>query len=219
MHLWRQLIDQATTMLNLLHPSHINPRLSADAQINGAFDYNTTTFAPPGSQFLVHKKVGKQKTWAPHGVDGWYLVQVPDHYRCHRVNITKTAFEQLANTVQFLPSHCNMPKTSSADSSTEAPTALTAALLNPIPSTPFANIGNKQCKPWNNLQTFFRPKHPMMHIVWGCPAVRNSPTPTTWRNHLWGWWHQLSPHCTNTHYAHNNQPTQLFFQFHIKQME
>jgi hypothetical protein len=47
MHLWCQLIPQATTTLNLLRQSHINPRLSAEAQLNGAFDFNTTPLAPP----------------------------------------------------------------------------------------------------------------------------------------------------------------------------
>ena len=49
MHLLCRIIDQATTTLNLLRPSCINPRLSAEAHLNGAFDYNTTPFAPPGS--------------------------------------------------------------------------------------------------------------------------------------------------------------------------
>ena len=49
MHLWCRLIDQATTTLNLLRPSRINLSLSAESQLSGAFDYTTTTFAPPGS--------------------------------------------------------------------------------------------------------------------------------------------------------------------------
>jgi hypothetical protein len=43
MHLWCRLIHQCTQTLNLMRPSRINPRLSAKAQLNGAFDYNKNT--------------------------------------------------------------------------------------------------------------------------------------------------------------------------------
>jgi hypothetical protein len=40
LHLWCCLIDQATTTINMLRQSRINPLLSAEAQLNGAFDFN-----------------------------------------------------------------------------------------------------------------------------------------------------------------------------------
>jgi hypothetical protein len=80
MHLWCHLIDQATTTLNLMRPSCINPRLSAEAQLNGAFDYNHTPFAPPGTRVLVHEKVGQRRTWDTKGIDGWYLGRAYEHY-------------------------------------------------------------------------------------------------------------------------------------------
>jgi hypothetical protein len=45
MHLWCRLIPQATTTLNLLRALRINPRLSAEAQLNGAFNFNRTPLA------------------------------------------------------------------------------------------------------------------------------------------------------------------------------
>eukprot|EP00957_Ditylum_brightwellii_P152663 11620449-Ditylum_brightwellii.AAC.1 len=50
MHLWDTLIPQALLTLNLMCPSHLNPRLSAEAQMNGAFDFNQTPLAPPGTR-------------------------------------------------------------------------------------------------------------------------------------------------------------------------
>jgi hypothetical protein len=70
MHLWCRLIAQATTMLNLLRPACLNPRLSAEAQLNGAFDYNRTPLAPPGTKVLVHETPANRRTWDPHGVGG-----------------------------------------------------------------------------------------------------------------------------------------------------
>ena len=40
LHLWYRLLQQAPLTLNLLQPSRINPQLSANAQLNGAFDFN-----------------------------------------------------------------------------------------------------------------------------------------------------------------------------------
>ena len=49
LHLWDRLIPHATLTLNLLRPSRLNPRLSAEAKLNGAFDFNRTPLAPPGT--------------------------------------------------------------------------------------------------------------------------------------------------------------------------
>ena len=45
LHLWDRLVNHATITLNLLRPSKLNPKLSAYAQLYGAFDYNKKTFA------------------------------------------------------------------------------------------------------------------------------------------------------------------------------
>eukprot|EP00957_Ditylum_brightwellii_P018819 1414291-Ditylum_brightwellii.AAC.1 len=55
--LWCRLLPRATLTLNLLIPLHINPRLSAEAQFNGAFDFNQNTVST-----TRHKSVSTQKT-------------------------------------------------------------------------------------------------------------------------------------------------------------
>lgn len=64
-HLWDRLLPQATITLNLLHKSRINPKLSAYAQIYGAFDFNATPMAPPGTRVLIHEKSNQRGTWEP----------------------------------------------------------------------------------------------------------------------------------------------------------
>jgi hypothetical protein len=54
---WCRLIDQVTITLNLLRPSHLNPKLSAEAQLNGAFDFNKPPLAPPDTKLLIHEKL------------------------------------------------------------------------------------------------------------------------------------------------------------------
>jgi len=56
LYLWCYLIPQAILTLNLLCSSRINPNLSAHAQLHGAFDFNSTPLAPPGTEVLIHEK-------------------------------------------------------------------------------------------------------------------------------------------------------------------
>ena len=144
MHLWYRLLPNATTTLNLLRPSAINPRIPAKAQLNGAFDYNRTPLAPPGAMIIAYVTPDGCLTWDPHGLDGWYIGYAPEHYRCHRVYITKTRAKRIARTVDFFPYLYAMPKTSSVDAAMEAALDLTNALQNPHPITPFANVGHAQ---------------------------------------------------------------------------
>ena len=62
LHLWDRLIPHATLTLNLLCPSRINPRLSAEAQLNGAFEFNRTPLEPPGTQVVVHETIDNRRT-------------------------------------------------------------------------------------------------------------------------------------------------------------
>ena len=103
LHLWCRLLPLATTTLNLMRPSRINPKLSAYELLNGIFDYNKTPLAPPGCKVIVHENRDQRGTWDPHGVPGWYLGSSNDHYRCHRVYIPKTKSERIAKTVRFSP--------------------------------------------------------------------------------------------------------------------
>ena len=59
MHLWCRLVKQAITTINLLRKSNINPRLSAKAQLNGAFDYSSMPSAPPGCKVVIYENPEK----------------------------------------------------------------------------------------------------------------------------------------------------------------
>ena len=184
LHLWCRLIEQATTTLNLLRPSRINPRLSAEAQLNGAFDYNKTPLAPPGTRVLIHETPQNRRTWAAHGIEGWYLGRAAEHYRCYRVYATKTASERIASTVEFFPFHSVMPKTSSADAARDAASDLTHALLNPTPATPFAALGESQLHALRQLARIFavavdNPTVPVPRVVNTPPALPQLTPPVT----------------------------------------
>ena len=81
LHLWCRLLPQATQTLNLLRRSRINPQLSAEAQLNGAFEYNRTSMPPPGTRVLIHETLKQRRTWYFHGKEGWYIGTATLHYR------------------------------------------------------------------------------------------------------------------------------------------
>jgi hypothetical protein len=131
MNLLCRLICQAKITLNLLCASRINPRVSAYAQLSGAFDYNTTPLAPPGIKCIIHEKPGQQGSWAPHGIKGWYVGPAMEHYRCWTIHVTSTNSERIGDTVEFFPQYTKVPRLSSADAATYATHDLIYTLQHP----------------------------------------------------------------------------------------
>ena len=70
MHLWCRLISQAVLTLILLRTSNIIPKISAEAQLNGNFDYNITLLAPYRTGLVAHGKPSQQGSWSIHGSIG-----------------------------------------------------------------------------------------------------------------------------------------------------
>ena len=101
LQLWDKLLEQTKLTLNLLRPSHLNPRMSAEAIMNGPFDFNRTPIAPLGTKVLVHEKPAVRGTWAPHAINGWYVGPARQHYRCYTVYIPSTKGTRQSETVKF----------------------------------------------------------------------------------------------------------------------
>lgn len=136
LHLWDRLLPQAILSLNLLRGSRINPKLSAWAQVFGAYDFNRTPIAPPGIRVLVHEKPSVRKTWSPHAVDGWYIGPALESYRCYQVWIWETRSTRICDTLEWFPSKVTMPLASSADIIRAAANDIIAALQNPSHGSP-----------------------------------------------------------------------------------
>ena len=137
LHFWCRLLPQSIVTLNLLHPSRLNPTLSAHAQLHGLFDFNATTFEPPGTKAIVHLKPTIRKSWAPRGQYGWYIDRAKDHYRCYNIYIPETRAIIQPDKVEFIPHNCKIPFRSSAGNATIAATELIHALRNPAPAAPY----------------------------------------------------------------------------------
>ena len=135
-HLWDKLLPQAELTLNLLRNSRVHPHLSSYQHICGNFDFNRTPLAPPGTKVVLHEKPSKRASWAPHGLDGWYVGPALDHYRCYQVYVPSTRSLRIVDTIEFFPHHVPLPHTSSTDILHRAATDLIDALKNPHPATP-----------------------------------------------------------------------------------
>ena len=65
--LWDRLLDQATSTLNIIHKSIINPNLSTNEQLLGIFNFNCKLFVPPERRILVLVRPENRATYYPHG--------------------------------------------------------------------------------------------------------------------------------------------------------
>ena len=101
LHLWCRLLPQGLMTSNLLRQSRTNPKLSAYVVMEGWHDYSDNPVAPPRIKVVIHEKSTVRKTWAPHGVEGWYLGPATEHYRCCRVYASKIGGERLSDAVDF----------------------------------------------------------------------------------------------------------------------
>ena len=73
LHLWDRLLPQAELTLNLLRPSRINLKLSANMRLKDVFNFDVMPLAPPSTKVLIHDKASMRASCAPHGSLGWYV--------------------------------------------------------------------------------------------------------------------------------------------------
>ena len=136
MNLSYRLLEQAQFTLNMLRPSTQNTKISAHAMMEKLFDFNKTYLAPLGIKVIVNRS----STWGQHGVQGWYIVFVVEHYRCYKFCIPNTISELIADTVQLFSDNTIMLGISSSDAFTHAATNLISALENTAPANRFCGL-------------------------------------------------------------------------------
>jgi hypothetical protein len=156
LELWDKLIPQSVITLNLLRRSRINPQLSAYAQVFGAFDFNKTPLAPPGTQVLVHEKPIVRQSWDPRAIDAWYIGPAMKHYRRYRVWIWNTRSERVADTLTWFPTRVIMPTISSLDLAMAAANDFIKALQHPAAGSPLAPATDSQVGALKQLADIFQ---------------------------------------------------------------
>ena len=140
---WDELIPQAEMTLNMMRSSRINPVISAYQQLCGKYDYASHPLTPPGMRVVAHVKPAQKESWAPHGLDGYYVGPALDQYRCYKVWITKTQTSRITDTVAWHPHNITIPGLSPIDVLVAAITDLTQALIT-FQKSPPDLLKNKQ---------------------------------------------------------------------------
>ena len=67
---WDRCVPQSQRSLNMMRPCRINPKLSADAFLEGQHNYNAIPFPPSGWRMLMFKSPNQISSWGLHEVDG-----------------------------------------------------------------------------------------------------------------------------------------------------
>ena len=89
---------------------------------------------------------------------GYFIGPAKHHYRNYEVYILTTRGVKTTDTIEFIPKHIQMPKTSSEDRLAEATENLIEILQKSHPPTPFLDQGTKTNDTIKELQKIFKPR-------------------------------------------------------------
>ena len=153
---WDLLLPQCDATLNLLRASRRQPKLSSYACLNGAYDFNRMPLAPPGTKVVIHETPDQRDSWAPHGVQGWYIGPATEHYRCHKCYIPSTAGIRDALTLDWFPKQVPFPKVSTEDYLRQTASDMLAILANKEQTNkiPSLSYGSEITNAYTKIATF-----------------------------------------------------------------
>jgi hypothetical protein len=97
--LWDKLATQVQDSINLLRCLHITPDKMA-------YQY---PLAPLRTRAIICKDLDTWASWAPHGLDAWYLGPSKDHYPCHHYDVLETKGYRISGSADLFPQHCKEP--------------------------------------------------------------------------------------------------------------
>jgi hypothetical protein len=155
LHLWNRLFPQAILTLNLLLRSQMNPKLSANVQVHGQFNFNTHPIGPPGTKVLIHDKAKNRASWAPHAAEGWYIGPALEHYRCYLIYSAKSRSAQIANTLTWFPTKVPFPFPNDSECLTAALNNIKTTLQMPTSDGAIPIANNTQSSKLQRLLTIF----------------------------------------------------------------
>jgi hypothetical protein len=105
--LWDKLTPQVLDSIKLLRQSRVNPNHSAYEALKGPYNWNCYPMAPLGTKAIIYEDSNTHASWAPHGLDAWFLGPSKDHYRCHLYFVPETRGYRISGSVDLFPHHCS----------------------------------------------------------------------------------------------------------------
>jgi hypothetical protein len=79
-------------------------------------------------------------TWAPHGVEAWYVGPAMDHYRMYKVWVVATRQIRVVNQLHWFPQKIAMPIATNLDMIRATLEDLKIAIAAPQSDTPIGNL-------------------------------------------------------------------------------
>ena len=136
--LWDTLLTQAELFLNHLLSHRPNPNiLSAYEGLHRRqFDFRAHPIAPAGTKVIIHSKPTARGTWAPHGVLGFYLGLVQQHYHYFSVWAIETQSIRVTDTLAWILDKSQLPNVGLHDIALAATKDLAAAIMTIAASHP-----------------------------------------------------------------------------------
>lgn len=104
--LWDETCEQVDLTLNLLRPSNAPSGQSAWDFTCGTYNFMEHPIGPVGTKVLVYENPQQRRTFADHGIEGYYIRPAWDHYRCFVVYIPSTRDFRISDTLSW---HCHDP--------------------------------------------------------------------------------------------------------------
>jgi hypothetical protein len=179
LQLWDEILPQVELTLNMLRFSRHNPKISANQEVYGAFNFNKTPRAPPGMKALIYDNPTSRASWVPYAMNGYYVGPAPNHYQCLRFYIPATRRFCYSNTWCLYPTHCQIPIASQNDLSILAATDLLTVLGGTIPTSATAKAKHvnaiRQLTSILTKQPATRMDEPAQRVDGPAPRVVESP--------------------------------------------
>jgi hypothetical protein len=181
LQLWDKYLPQVELTLNMLRFSCCNPKMSANQEVYGAFDFNKTPLALLGTKALIYDDPTSRALWAPHATDSYYVGPAPNHYWCLQFYIPATRRFRFSDTWRLYLTHCQIPIASQHDLSILAATDLLTALGGTLSTSATAKAKHvnaiRQLTSILTNQPATRMDEPAQRVDGPAPRVVESPPP------------------------------------------
>ena len=136
---WDELVYQGQLTINHLRAYTPNRNISAYEGFHGKkYDFVAHPLLPPGVKVVVLTPADKRESWAPHGLDAFYLGPAPDTYRSFRCWILSSGGIRTSDSISVHPHKLKLPGASTNELIYDKLTAVTTLLSN-FPRTPDNN--------------------------------------------------------------------------------
>ena len=100
--LWDEFLPQAELTINSLRPFGPDPSISAHEGIFGEpYDFTAHPIGPIGHAVLCFAASSARTSWAPHGLEGFYVGPALDGYRTYRVWVKSTSSIRETDTIHW----------------------------------------------------------------------------------------------------------------------